>query len=749
MGNMIASAAKRFAAFAVSGVCAFCLFGAPAVAWGGVPSSSSLGVQEGTLPVEEVMPSISGVDQLEPGAQSWNLLRFDGTYSKPLYYSLSRAIDGATRYYMQGAPYTLESDSSSDFLANVVAIDMAKSLGENASLSTAFGTAPGAAEFNIAVYASQKDARFETNPVFVGVVSPVFAKLVKTDGSSAYSLLGIRTHAADSSSAKPLAVGKAFYAFDDAASATPEGVEGPSTTDASYTVFSLASATPSYENGAYVVTYNEAGESTDEAFIGTVTYVDQAGNIVLVESVPGIKDGVEVDIKSSFLADQKYYRTIKNLNSTKVTLSPLHANAVISVAEAQFADGFTPYKAVIDYVNSEGDLLWSDSVDVLDSNYAYSLPHSFSMSSASGVKLYEFTGVNDDAQVLFKAEKQKDTATTPSHTVVFDKDAAGLVEDGVLTLKAMYAAEAADGDVDFTLRAIDGVSGQTIGADQKVTVSPEKPTATFTPASKLEVDDVTYVPWAGNAGAMEFTWASLAEEDTNLLQYLYYVPEEYVAEAARTVTVQYMDVANGSVITAETLTIEPENNAYIEIAGPETFTHEGEEYVRLAGQSAPIKHSYFTPADTYTIYYRNVDDVLNAQVVIQRTQIIDTVRTVIIQNPAQGGNPATPNTAGVAVTPAVTDDGTVDAGLTQGDATAVINDENNPLATLDGTDTSTERAIEDNETPLAESLQQQGINPTIALVGGIALLAVLALCLAFLVIRRHKSNDNAQNHTVA
>ena len=49
---------------------------------------------------------------------------------------------------------------------------------------------------------------------------------------------------------------------------------------------------------------------------------------------------------------------------------------------------------------------------------------------------------------------------------------------------------------------------------------------------------------------------------------------------------------------------------------------------------------------------------------------------------------------------------TVDAGVGTGDAAAVINDDDNPLATLGGQDTGTERAIVDDENPLYSGFAQ-------------------------------------------
>ena len=66
------------------------------------------------------------------------------------------------------------------------------------------------------------------------------------------------------------------------------------------------------------------------------------------------------------------------------------------------------------------------------------------------------------------------------------------------------------------------------------------------------------------------------------------------------------------------------------ILGEEQFALGDDTYVRLAGQETAIRHAYFSPARTYTIYYRDVNDELSAQITICRTQIVDTERVVTV-----------------------------------------------------------------------------------------------------------------------
>ena len=115
-----------------------------------------------------------------------------------------------------------------------------------------------------------------------------------------------------------------------------------------------------------------------------------------------------------------------------------------------------------------------------------------------------------------------------------------------------------------------------------------------------------------------------------MLQYVYYVPEDYTPGDTYDITVQYMNIANSQILRSETITIDPETNDFVNILGEEQFALGDDTYVRLAGQETAIRHAYFSPARTYTIYYRDVNDELSAQITIRRTQIVDTERVVTV-----------------------------------------------------------------------------------------------------------------------
>ena len=104
--------------------------------------------------------------------------------------------------------------------------------------------------------------------------------------------------------------------------------------------------------------------------------------------------------------------------------------------------------------------------------------------------------------------------------------------------------------------------------------------------------------------------------------------------------------------------------------------------------------------------------------------------------------PAAEGAAADATAPA-----TVDAGVGTGDAAAVINDDDNPLATLGGQDTGTERAIGDDENPLYSGLAQDvatsGSGMALVVATGAIVLVVAGLGIYWGMRRRKKNEQTA------
>lgn len=740
------------AVFAVmlSLLCAVSLLGAPgtALARGESEASETNGTAGTSL-------SVTGVDFMEPTAEGWELLRAENGAGATVYLDLSK--DGTPLFQRQAYAIpasNAEGANAPDYvgegreISHIIGLQMGqKDAASPMTVADAFGAMPTPGSYAIAVH----DAAREGRVLYEGTVYPVFARLVNTDGAESYQLMGTRTEGktrvgdqlVPETRRANVGAGDLYYAN------VAEGAER--------VTYRLARAQDGSDavldeaTGAYVVTYEQVAAG---ALSGAINYVDTEGIIVRTDSVSVAPQGeTRATFEKSFFEDGKYYRVIASLTGTTVVLTPTNATKVVRVVEVPGAAA-NAYEVTINYVDQDGNQLWSDDVVVKGRGYQYTLPDTFSMKKASGINYYTLDRVqaerpapNVESQSTDRAAANPWNATKPVIKLdgnIADQAYAGAFgeEGGKRVLTAVYQDHEADKTVALTVVEVDGSTGTELGR-QKITVTPDstKEEVTYTPANKV-IDGVTYVPWSG-AKPLTYLWENL-QEGVDLLQYVYYVPEDYVPGDAYDITVQYLNIADSQVLKTQTITIDPEMTDYVEILGEERFTLDGNEYVRLNGQETAIRHAYFTPTRTYTIYYRDVNDELNANVTVQRVQIIDTERVVTV--PGTTVITAAPTATVVAegdAAPATT----VDLGVGAGDGTAVIGDEATPLATLEGQTTGDERVIEDNENPLSAGVEpgsELGVNAIAGIALSVAAIAALGAAL-FLWLRWRKQKPAGES----
>lgn len=675
---------------------------------------------------------VSGVDALEPNASQWELLRLDGY--KPgdtVYIDVCRGDQAlAVRQ-----PYTVAESASEDsvgdaLLAHIVSL----TLGEKGqAVGDAFGDADNAPVYTVAVHSDRRGGQ----ELYRGTVYPVYAKLVATDGHTTYRLLGIRT-ASESELAKErnLGAGLNYYLQDGTGYRT--FVRATAGTDNAFT------------GSRFEVAYSEAPSS---AVTGMVRYVDADGTVVKETSVGGVTaDGIAVDVERAFFADGMYYRALSLV--TKVRLTPENATAVVRVAKIPAADAGA-YQVKVRYVavdengNEQGEPLWTDTLDVVGKGFSYTVPATFSQRTTAedpDGTLGHYTEMYalDEENPVRGGEGAKWDAPVLKLEANAEPGNFGTDENGARTLTVAYQPSSRTKQAALTVYEVDGSTNQVLGgAPVTLEVTPDK-AATYTPEPTKVVDGVTYELWGGNTETISCSWDDIAA-GADLMRTVYYVPEGYVPGDPYDVSVRYVNVADNSVLRTDSVRVSPDDVNWTLIEGPERFDEGGETYVRLAGQEGGVRHSFFSPTRTYTVYYRNVNDVLNGQVVVRRTQIIDTVREVLTGTlpatgaaattaPAAATAAAAPAPAGLAAAPAAAGG---DAGVTPGDGTTIINDDDNPLAAPDGT-TTAEQRIEDDENPLASGPLGNG-----ALVAGsVAGLAALLFLLFWLFRRRKQANSN-------
>ncbi len=707
---------------------------------------------EGSAPAgAETSVALSGVDFLQPDAQAWEILRVDHLGDKSLYLDVERVEgvgDSATMTSLLGRAEYNATDSDGE--AQGVGDDIARIIAMSVNSETpreVLSNHARAVRLTVTVYGERRGG----DPLYEATVYPVYAQLKDGGKIVSYELLGLRTVQAGTAATvtpKNIGAGLTFYK-------AAEGSDAPDT-------YILQETNEGLDNGfddtlqAFVVPYEKQAA---DAVKGSVRYVTMDGELVREDPVLNFENGqATVRIETSFLKGSddnpevmRYFRVVSNLGGTTVTLTAANAHAVVRVVEVpQMAE--SDYAVSIRYEDENGTLLWSDKLDVKGYGYQYTLPTTFSMLETDGVEMYTLEGV-EGAESREDAEGRAAVRDWGAPTIRFDNTVVPeehfLKDEGSYYLKAKYLSSEATRKAALTLVAVDGSTGERLPEvfqPGSFEVTPEAE-ARFVP-EPLVVDGVTYLPWSGNADEIVYSWESL-KEGVDLLQYVYYVPEGFVPAEAYDVTVQYMDIATSAVLRTETVNVAPDMTEYLTLNGPETFSEGGNDYVRLAGQENGIRHGYYTPARTYTVYYRDVNDVINADTVIRRTQIIETERVVEVDGPvtttvtaAPVAVPAAP--AGGAGADGAAADGatapaTVDAGVGAGDGTTVINDDDNPLANQAGQDTTTERTIEDAETPLSAGTEpgsEESGSLGAAVAVGAAAVLIAAAASAWVLLRR-------------
>lgn len=691
----------------------------------------------------------------------WDLLRVENGAGKNIYFEIEKdGVIVAPRFAYQipneadvdtsDADYA--GDATSARIAQVVALKLAvagqAALGQMSeeadapalSLQQVYADPNNFPTYTIKVF----DAKRQGEKLYQGTVCPIYAQLVSTDGTDEWKALGIRTIDPDIDKfAETVGAGASYY--KNLTGDTPIVFQSTATTEAGEPKAEVQDAA---SGKRLVVTYNQVEA---DAISGAVKYVDVDGNIIDTEIVENLGAGKEVAIKKSFFKTATdeggqetthYYRVIQRLTGSTVMLTPEQATKQIRVMEVKNTEAGA-YQVTINYVDDNGNTLWTDSVDVKGKGYQYTLPNSFSMSAVTnaadapttdrdkgqwGINYYtldswilETNATDDNAAIGARSTESQQG----NPVVAFE---AGEYPAG-RTVTAKYVSQATTKKVNLTVMEINGETGALIDKIH-YEVTPDQ-TATYTPAPKDGL-----VPWSGNMEPITYAWEDL-EKGTDVLQYVYYVPKDYTPGDTYDITVQYMNIANSQILRSETITVDPETNDFVNILGEERFSLGDDTYVRLAGQETAIRHAYFSPARTYTIYYRDVNDELSSQITIRRTQIIDTERVVTV-----------PGTTVMTAAPAdAAAPATVDAGVGTGDAAAVINDDDNPLATLGGQDTGTERAIVDDENPLYSGLAQDvatsGSGMALAVATGAVVLVAAGLGLYWWMRRRKKSEQTA------
>ena len=459
---------------------------------------------------------------------------------------------------------------------------------------------------------------------------------------------------------------------------------------------------------------------------GSITYVDNQGNILKKDTIVNITPDhtgdtpKEVVLVDRFLVqggeqDLYYYPTVQIVKADYYG----QIDFVVLCNAYASTEGETGLVKI--HFMSNGKEVWGDEVNLTTTTFLYTVPESFVQIDAESGKATQYT-LKDDGNQLNEYHQLVLVPGRAESDYYFE-----------------YEAAAADEVIRWNLILMDGTTNTRLGTE----------TMDVQPGQTVEFDAAAHAP-AGYVPSQEtYTYTYGGE---NLVQYVYYTPDGYVPTESYTVTLQFVNIADGAVLQSESVMVNP--GADTEITCPAEFTAGDNTYVRLGGQSDTYRHSYYSPKRTYTIYYRDVNDTLYANTIITNIETVTTERTETgvtyvedvttvtggtVTGPAYATGPA----AGTGIT-GITDDTTgmnqavneEGQGLAQEREEQIAEGET-PLAQSPGGETTPEEAITDNDTA------KSGLS-TALMTGGTVAALVVAIVLVVLIVVQRKRNRSTR-----
>ena len=504
-----------------------------------------------------------------------------------------------------------------------------------------------------------------------------------------------------------------------------EGIEPPPTYYNQGTDYNLVSEGMQYDKTARKY-YAEYEPYVPTPLDGSITYVDNQGNILKTDTIVNITPDhtgdtpKEVVLVNRFLVqdgeqDLYYYPTVQIVKADYYG----QIDFVVLCNAYASTEGETGLVKI--HYTSGGEDILVDEVNLTTTTYLYTVPESFVQIDAESGKATQYK-LKDDGNQLNEYHQLVLVPGRAESDYYFE-----------------YEATAADEAVTWNLILMDGTTNTRLGAETKE----------VQPGETVEFDAAAHAP-AGYVPSQEtYTYTYGGE---NLVQYVYYTPDGYVPTESYTVTLQFVNIADGAVLQSESVMVNP--GADTEITCPAEFTAGDNTYVRLGGQSDTYRHSYYSPKRTYTIYYRDVNDTLYANTIITNIETVTTERTETgvtyvedvttvtggtVTGPAYATGPA----AGTGIT-GITDDTTgmnqavneEGQGLAQEREEQIAEGET-PLAQSPGGETTPEESITDNDTA------KSGLS-TALMTGGTVAALVVAIVLVVLIVVQRKRNRSTR-----
>lgn len=383
------------------------------------------------------------------------------------------------------------------------------------------------------------------------------------------------------------------------------------------------------------------------------------------------------------------------------------------------------YDVVVRYVDESGKVISTRTITMNGHDHEFYAPMIFSRTENDKTAYYV---AKDSNKVVFKWN-DKNTLT---QDIVYQK------------LNNTQSA------VNWTIYYMDAETGKMLGSATQAVAAGE--TGTKALNRTMQFGGKTYHLNAFyKSGRISYTYGS-----GRPISYVYYDPDGYnTSKKSRTITIEYRNIADGAVIRKKQVKVSSYASGETSVDLETKFDADSKSYVLAKGQKTPVSVGYFSPRDTYQVYYRDVNDKANANTIVVFEDVIEDggVITTTVTNRVTPGtttavayNPTTGASRNLATFGA---NGRQLAGGQNTNAAADGNNNNNNAVSQNngnrngngnGNDVSEDGVnLQRDRAPQAGGHQTaSGFATGIALAAGIAALAVILL-LAF--FRRNKKRS--------
>ncbi|MDL2249346.1 hypothetical protein LJC51_01685 [Lachnospiraceae bacterium OttesenSCG-928-J05] len=168
----------------------------------------------------------------------------------------------------------------------------------------------------------------------------------------------------------------------------------------------------------------------------------------------------------------------------------------------------------------------------------------------------------------------------------------------------------------IVLQDITGGLKQVVRMPIKFDEATEQNPATYEAEEVITINGEKYVIASNQASKLTHKYGDNPTSYVNYNKVGVNVQEEYEVE------VNYLNVTDNKMIETKTLKASVDNLRMV-IQSPETIEVGESSYVRLNGQENEREHNYYSTRRAYTIYYRDINDEENADIIVTEEVIVE------------------------------------------------------------------------------------------------------------------------------